>query len=38
MNNQNLKAICMVCGETSSTGYHCGAVTCEACKVFTILN
>lgn len=23
---------CRVCGEQSS-GFHCGAVTCEACKV-----
>ena len=23
---------CRVCGEASS-GWHCGAVTCEACKV-----
>lgn len=32
-NQQQQQPICMVCGETSSTGYHCGAVTCEACKV-----
>ena len=25
---------CRVCGEPSS-GWHCGAVTCEACKVTT---
>jgi len=23
---------CRVCGEPSS-GWHCGAITCEACKV-----
>ena len=25
---------CRVCGEPSS-GWHCGAVTCEACKVIS---
>jgi hypothetical protein len=28
---------CRVCGEQSS-GWHCGAVTCEACKVKMIRN
>lgn len=28
---------CKVCGEPSS-GWHCGAVTCEACKVKKLIN
>jgi hypothetical protein len=29
---------CRVCGETNSTGWHCGNVTCEACKKFFLRN
>lgn len=28
---------CRVCGETSSAGWHCGTITCEACKVKYII-
>lgn len=24
---------CQVCGDTNKAGWHCGAITCEACKV-----
>ena len=29
---------CSVCGETNSTGWHFGTITCEACKKFFIRN
>ena len=25
---------CRVCGETKTAGWHCGTITCEACKKF----
>jgi hypothetical protein len=29
---------CRVCGETNSAGWHCGTITCEACKKFYLRN
>ncbi len=41
-NNQNShnnhSDACYVCGETKSTGWHFGSITCEACKKFFIRN
>jgi len=36
--NNSRSDACYVCGETKSTGWHFGAVTCEACKKFFIRN
>jgi hypothetical protein len=29
---------CRVCGETNSASWHCGTITCEACKKFFLRN
>lgn len=36
--DKNKPEPCRVCGETNSAGWHCGTITCEACKKFFLRN
>lgn len=38
LNDKNKPDACKVCGETNSAGWHCGTITCEACKKFFLRN
>lgn len=38
LSDKNKPEPCRVCGETNSAGWHCGTITCEACKKFFLRN